>query len=51
MKPKIFINPSVFSYPRADDVVWAAVADCYLNHAVPDQQIPGDGRLVHHAMR
>jgi exonuclease III len=50
-KPKIFINPSVFSYPRADDVVWAAVADCYLNHAVPDQQMPGDGRLVHHAMR
>jgi hypothetical protein len=46
-KSKIYINPSVFSFPRTDDVVWAATADCYLNHAVPDQQMPGDG-LVHH---
>ncbi len=51
VRSKIFINPSVFSYPRADDVVWAAVADCYLNHAVPGQLLPGDGGLVHHAMR
>jgi hypothetical protein len=43
-KSKIYINSSVFSYPRADDVLWAATADCYLSHAVP-----GDGVLVHQA--
>ena len=48
-KPKIYINPSVFHYPRTDDIVWAAVADCYLNHAAEDQAPPGDGRHVHHA--
>jgi hypothetical protein len=48
-RSKIYINPSVFSYPRADDIVWAATADCYLNHAVPGQDLPGDGVLVHQA--
>jgi hypothetical protein len=40
VKSKIYVNPSVFSYPRTDDIVWAAVADTYLNHAVPDQEMP-----------
>jgi hypothetical protein len=49
-KSKIYINPSVFSYPRTDDIVWAAVADTYLNHAVPDQQLRMErGVHVHHA--
>jgi len=48
-RSKIYINPSVFSYPRADDIVWAAVADSYLNHAVPDQGPPGERGHVHHA--
>jgi hypothetical protein len=48
---RIYINPSSFSFPRTDDIVWAAVADCYLNHAVPDQVLPGEGVLIHHARR
>ncbi len=49
-KSKIYINPSVFSYPRTDDIVWAAVADTYLNHVVPDQQLRVErGVHVHHA--
>jgi hypothetical protein len=49
-KSKVYINPSVFSYPRTDDIVWAAVVDTYLNHAVPDQEMPVErGVHVHHA--
>jgi len=50
-KSRIYINPSSFSFPRTDDIVWAAVADCYLNHAVPDQVLPGEGVHIHHARR
>jgi exonuclease III len=40
---KVYISPDIFVKPRTEDVVWAAVADCYLNHAVPGQE-PGDRR-------
>jgi len=44
------INKSILSNPRIDDVVWAAVADCYLTHADPDVPLPGDREEhVHHA--
>jgi len=48
---KQFINKCALNYPRTDDVVWAAVADCYLLHAVPDQILPmeREGPWVHHA--
>jgi hypothetical protein len=49
LRPKIYFNLSIFSYQGTDDIVWAAVGECYLNHAVPHQALSGDGWLVHHA--
>jgi hypothetical protein len=37
----MFINRSIISHPRTEDVVAAAVADTYLAHARVDQQIYG----------
>jgi len=36
LKPDISINQSILSHPRLPDVILGAVADCYLQHAVPD---------------
>jgi exonuclease III len=38
---KMFINRSIISHPRTEDVVAAAVADTYLAHARVDKQIYG----------
>jgi hypothetical protein len=44
--PKLFINRSIVSNPRTEDVVLAAFADTYLAHADPTQ-VTGDD-YVHH---
>ncbi len=46
VKPKLFINRSIVSNPRTEDVILAAFADTYLAHADPTQDV-GDG-YVHH---
>ena len=49
---KQFINKCALNLPRIEDVVWAAVADCYVNHADPAQALPVPGphaRYVHRA--
>jgi hypothetical protein len=39
---KLFINRTILSNPRTDDVVLAAFADTYLAHADPGQPNLGD---------
>ncbi len=46
IKPKLFINRSIISNPRTEDVVLASFADTYLAHADPAQ--PLDEEYVHH---
>jgi hypothetical protein len=46
IKPKLFINRSIISNPRTEDVVLASFADTYLAHADPAQ--PLDNEYVHH---
>ncbi len=43
---KLFINRTIISNPRTEDVVLGAFADTYLAHAVPDQTL--DDEHVHH---
>ncbi len=38
---KLYINRTILSNPRTDDVVLAAFADTYLAHAIPDQAVLG----------
>jgi hypothetical protein len=42
-RSKMFINRTIINNPRTADVVAAAAADTYLNHAVPGQAPPVDG--------
>ncbi len=39
----MFINRTIINNPRTGDIVAAAAADTYLNHAVPGQPSPLDG--------
>jgi hypothetical protein len=45
---KLYINRTILSNPRTDDVVLAAFADTYLSHAIADQAVLGHlGQHVH----
>jgi exonuclease III len=46
IKPKLFINRTIISNPRTEDVVLAAYADTYLAHADPAQVLRDEH--VHH---
>jgi hypothetical protein len=46
IKPKLFINRSIISNPRTEDVVFGAFADTYLAHADPAQLLIDEH--VHH---
>jgi hypothetical protein len=45
---KLFINRSILSNARTDDVVLAAYADTYLSHAAPIQPAPVLRQYVFH---
>jgi hypothetical protein len=46
IKPKLFINRSIISNPRTEDVVISSFADTYLSHADPAQLL--EDEHVHH---
>jgi hypothetical protein len=45
-----YINRTILSNPRTDDVVLAAFADTYLAHAIPDQAVLGQLELHVHGL-